>query len=354
MTRRRWGRLSLGLLVLSFALIVGAVALIDPFEVYHKATAFIPPITNGTQNYSNAGIAKTYDYDSVVIGSSMTENFRPSQLDALLGGRFVKLSINGGSSFNHKQMMDLAFSSHAVARVLYGVDMEALTYFYTTPKTEMPDFLYDDNLFNDVRYWFNKTVLARYIPACLATLGQSDPDQRDTMYMWSDLYPTGAEYALRDVDFTVGKVEQEPPAETPELSQQSKLNVQYNFLPYVQEHPETEFLFFFPPYSLARWFQLYAGGTLGYHLTQKEALTLALLPYPNVKIYDFQAELDWVTDLDLYIDPGHYTASVNDAMAEAIAQDRYRVLSLADVQENDAVLRRCADALAEAGRWIDF
>lgn len=83
--------------------------LVDPFEVYHKATAFIPPITNGTQNYSNAGIAKNYEYDSVVIGSSMTENFTPSQLDRLFGGQFVKLPINGGSPFNHKQMNGLRF-----------------------------------------------------------------------------------------------------------------------------------------------------------------------------------------------------------------------------------------------------
>ena len=156
MTRKQWVALSLSLLGAGIGGIIAAVALVDPFEVYHKATAFIPPITNGTQNYSNAGIAKNYEYDSVVIGSSMTENFTPSQLDRLFGGQFVKLPINGGSPFNHKQMMDLAFSSHDVRRVLYGMDIEALTYFYTSPKCEMPDYLYDNNLFNDVSYWFSE------------------------------------------------------------------------------------------------------------------------------------------------------------------------------------------------------
>lgn len=96
MTRKQWAALSLSLLGAGIGGIIAAVALVDPFEVYHKATAFIPPITNGTQNYSNAGIAKNYEYDSVVIGSSMTENFTPSQLDRLFGGQFVKLPINGG------------------------------------------------------------------------------------------------------------------------------------------------------------------------------------------------------------------------------------------------------------------
>ena len=58
MTRKQWAALSLSLLGAGIGGIIAAVALVDPFEVYHQATAFIPPITNGTQNYSNAGIAK--------------------------------------------------------------------------------------------------------------------------------------------------------------------------------------------------------------------------------------------------------------------------------------------------------
>ena len=352
MTRKRWAQLALVLLFLSLGGIIALVAWVDPFEIYHQATMFIPPITNGTQNYANAGIAKSYAYDSVIIGSSMTENFTPSQLDALLGGSFVKLCINGGSPYNHKQMMDLAFSTHDVTRVLYGADVEALTYFYTTPKTEMPEYLYDDDLFNDVRYWFNKSVLAKYVPQTLRTFGRTDPALRDTMYMWGDLYPYGKEAALANVRITAGAVEQEPPSDDPQLSQQSRLNVEYNILPYLEAHPDTEFIFFFPPYSLARWYEFYASGVLGYHLAQKEALVSRLLPYDNVRIYDFQAELSWITDLSNYIDAGHYGPWINDAIIEAVAADEYRVLRLADVQANDAVLRERTEELALAGEWI--
>lgn len=72
MNRKKWAALTLSLLGLSIGGTVALVVAVDPFEVYHKATAFIPPISNGTQIYSNAGIAKNYAYDSVVIGSSMT------------------------------------------------------------------------------------------------------------------------------------------------------------------------------------------------------------------------------------------------------------------------------------------
>ena len=351
MTRKQWTCLALTLLAGALALIIGAVVIIDPFEVYHQATAFAPPITNGTQIYSNAGIAKNYEYDSVIIGSSMTENFRPSQLDSLLGGRFVKLCINGGSPFNHKQMMELAFSTHEVRRVLYGLDVESLTYFYKTPKCEMPEYLYDDDLFNDTAYWFNHSVLLRYIPQCLRTLGQTDPDQRDTMYMWGDLYAYGKEAALRELTISGEAVDQGEETDEPQLSQQSHLNIEHNLLPFIEGHPETEFVIFFPPYSLARWVDFYQQGTMLYHLQQKEAVIRTLLPYDNVRIYDFQAELDWVTELDNYIDTWHYGPWINDAIIERIVRDENRITDETQARENDALLRRCVDYIEQCGAW---
>ena len=353
MTRSCWGKLTLSLLIGGLLLIVGSVVLIDPFEIYHKATAFAPPIDNGTQIYSNAGIAKSYDYDSVIIGSSMTENFTPSQLDRLLGGSFIKLPINAGSPFNNKQMMDLAFGTHEIKTVLYGVDIESFTYFYTTPKCEMPEYLYDDDVFNETQYWFNQSVLAEFIPKCLATLGQYDSAQRDTMYMWGDKYPYGKEAALRDKSLSNEIVEQTPLEEDPVLSQQTMLNVEHNIIPYVENHPETEFIFFFPPYALVRWDNFYASGMLHYHQVQKEAIIKRLLSYKNVRIYDFQAEADWILNLDHYIDDGHYGPWINDAMIEAIAQDRYRITSVAQAQKNDAAIRHYIDQLRSRGAWPD-
>lgn len=345
MSRKQWACLALGLLLGSLSLIVASVVLIDPFQVYHRATAFIAPIENGTQNYSNAGIAKSYAYDSVIIGSSMTENFRPSQLDELLGGSFIKLPINAGSPYNNKQMMDLAFGTHEIKTLLYGVDIESFTYFYTTPKCDMPDYLYDSNLLNDTQYWFNLSVLLKYIPRCLRTLGQTDSNQRDTMYTWGTKYAYGADAALRGVTVRADDVPQTPLEAEPAMSQQTMLNVEHNIVPYIEAHPDTEFIFFFPPYSVVRWYNFYESGMLNDHHMQKEAIIGRLLPYDNVRIFDFQAETEWICNLDNYIDDGHYGPWINDAMIEAIASDRYRITGVSQAQENDAVIRACVDHL---------
>lgn len=356
MTRKQWAVLALTLLAGALSAIVGAVVLVDPFQVYRKATAFIPPIDNGTQIYSNAGIAKSYDYDSVLIGSSMTENFRPSQLDSLFGGRFVKIPVNAGSPYNHKQMMDMAFSTHDVRRVLYGVDIELFTYFYTTPKCEMPDYLYDEHIFNDVRYWFNQSVLAEFIPKCLRTWGQTDEDQRDTMYTWGSMYPYGRDAVLRDFAFTGPKAGQEPIAgedEAAAMSQQTMLNVAHNIVPFIQSHPDTQFIFFFPPYSLARWVEFDQLGDMHYHMNQKEAVARALLEHDNVRVFDFQANTDWILDLDNYIDTGHYGPWINDAMAQAMAAGQFEITDPAQIKQNNAVIRDYVTHVHGAGGWPD-
>ena len=119
----------------------------------------------------------------------------------------------------------------------------------------------------------------------------------------------------------------------------------------IEAHPDTEFLFFFPPYSLARWYEFYAGGTLHYHLNQKEALTGILLGYDNVQVYDFQARTDIITNLDLYIDAGHYGPEINDAMIEAISRGECRVTDAAQAQKNDDLLCALVDQLVLAGGW---
>ena len=45
MTRSQWGKLTLSLIIGALVLIVSSVVIIDPFEIYHRATAFIAPVT---------------------------------------------------------------------------------------------------------------------------------------------------------------------------------------------------------------------------------------------------------------------------------------------------------------------
>ena len=57
--------------------IAGLVAFVDPFYHYHDATkGFEANMDNAI--YQTPGAADHFTYDSVIVGSSMTENFHES------------------------------------------------------------------------------------------------------------------------------------------------------------------------------------------------------------------------------------------------------------------------------------
>ena len=347
MKRKTWALLSLALLLGTIGAICLTVIVIDPFQVYHLATRYMPPIDNTTQVYANAGIARSYDYDSAVVGTSVTENFRPTQMDALLGGRFIKLCTSAGTAYNHALLMDLAFRTHDVKRIVYGLDVYSFIAKVDQTGSDVPMYLYDDNLFNDVSYWLNRSVLGSFLPRCLKAWGQKQDDSiRDRMYNWAGRDDYGP-IALYTASFTPP----ENPLPADARTQLAQENLNAHLIAYITAHPETQFDIFFPPYSAAHWYQFYTQGQMEYHLQQKKALAEALLPYDNVEIYDFQARTEWICDLNQYIDAKHYGPDINDAMAEEMAAGLSRVTDAAQLEANNNVIRALAAQIVEAGDW---
>ena len=347
MNRKTWSLLTLGALLMGFALLSAIVIFIDPFQIYRKAELYYPPIDNKTQVYSNAGIARQYDYDSIVVGTSVTENFRPSQMDSVLGGRFIKLCSSAGTAYNHAILMDLAFRTHDVKRVVYGLDVYSFVKGLDETGTTMPMYLYDDNLFNDAAYWLNRSVLASFLPRCLRTWGQQQTDAlRDTMYAWQDQYTFGPD-ALWDVTFKAPESRKNPG----EYIEAAHENLEAHLIPFIKFNPDVQFDIFFPPYSAAEWAKMEGNGTLDALLTLRRLCYERLYGFANVRIFDFAAKEEWVTDINNYKDPLHYGPWINDAITECIAAGENLVTDTAQIEAADAQLRAWVDLQISSGRW---
>ena len=346
MTRKRWCLLTAAMLLASLALIVAVVVIIDPFEIYHRALFYNPPYESETQMYAGAGVAKSYTYDSIIVGSSMTENCRPSVYDAALGGRFVKLSMNAGQSLDHAKMMEIAFRTHDVRRVVYGMDFFSYSLYYNNQKAKTPDYLYDDNLLNDVQYWFNKSVLFSSIPKALDNIGKPDEEKtRDSMYTWVPPEMPGEAGLRARVNLSAPM----PPQKDTGLSEEfASLGLEHNLLPFIRAHRDTTFTVFFPPYSLLYWADQAAGGNLDGCIAQKNLMATTLLCEPNVELYDFQAKFDWVENYDLYYDLIHYIALVNDDMAPLLTGDAYRITDMTQIELNNQAIYERVHALFPA------
>ena len=348
MKKKTWALLCLAGIIGAFVFLSAVVIAIDPFQVYRLATHYMPPIDNTTQVYANAGIVRNYDYDSAVVGTSVTENFRPSQLDALLGGRFIKLCSSAGTAYNHALLLNLAFEHHDMKRVIYGLDV----YSFVSPTdhtgTEVPLYLYDHNPFNDVQYWLNRSVLGSFLPRCLRAWGQTQDDAiRDRMYNWAGKDEYGLVALYNAVLSPVN------PMKAADFYNEKALdNLNTHVIPLITAHPETQFDFFFPPYSAAEWSTMQAKGTLESMLTLRGLCYDALSTYPNVTIHDFAAREDWVLNLDNYKDTLHYGEWINEEIAKDIAAGSCIVTDRAQLDAATAQLRAWADALITAGRWL--
>ena len=347
MNRKTWCLLTLGALIMGFSLLSAIVIFIDPFQIYRKAELYLPPIDNQTQVYSNAGIVRQYDYDSIVVGTSVTENFRPSQMDSVLGGRFIKLCSSAGTAYNHAILMDLALRTHDVQRVVYGLDVYSFINGLDETGTAMPMYLYDDNLFNDAAYWLNRSVLASFLPRCLRTWGQQQTDAlRDSMYAWKDQYIYGPD-ALWDVVFKAPESRKNPG----EFIETAHENLETHLIPFIKLNPDIQFDIFFPPYSAAEWAKMEGNGTFDALLTLRRLCYERLSGFANVRIFDFSAKEEWVTDINNYKDPLHYGPWINDAITECIAAGENLVTDASQIEAADAQLRTWVDMQISTGRW---
>ena len=93
----------------------------------------------------------------------------------------------------------------------------------------------------------------------------------------------------------------------------------------VASHPEIQYRFLFPPYSMLWWDCAYVNGDLDERFYILEQTVPALLSFPNVEIYFFQDESSIVLDLDNYMDMVHYSPAINQHMLEKMQAGEYRV-----------------------------
>ena len=152
MTSKKWFVILLSL-TLAVVIVFGAMTyFLDPLLQYGNERG---PLTSReyTEMYSNPGIAKNYDYNAVFVGSSMAENANVSELDELFGCKTIKVPYSGGSSYNHKHILDVCYNSgHKIDYVFWNLDENALIMDYMTPAYPLPEYLYDDDKTNDIEY----------------------------------------------------------------------------------------------------------------------------------------------------------------------------------------------------------
>jgi hypothetical protein len=316
------------LLSLLTLLIMGVINFtVDPFQQYRKAHFYKPIYDN--ERYLNPGLAKTYEYNQVIIGSSMTENFLLSDIKEILGfDKPIKFCMSGATAYEMKTMLDSAYQHRTIDSVIYGADFFSFTGSTTrlfNGEGSLPFYLYDNNRLNDYRYLLSFDTF-KFSLDSFVLLKPAVMFDFNRMYQW--------QHALSESDFNgtnrirewKNKVGFNPDYHKDEYSLVAmKANIDVNLIPLVQNHPETTFYIFYPPYSILAFKNMKEKGWLGTVEQFKYHLFIQLAHYPNVKIYDFQASKEVTCNLDNYKDLLHYHQRINKWMLEQMKNDNYLV-----------------------------
>lgn len=304
------------ILVISVLLVAagGLTVLVDPFFHYHAPLSFLQyPIHN--QRYQNYGIVKNFTYDAILTGTSMTENFRSSELDELFAVNSVKTPINGSSFKEVNDLLLTAVDANSNIRIIVrGLDGWNLFDHKDHMRTDAvyPTYLYDKKLTNDVQYLFNKDIFCSYTLEVLkhTIKGQATTDF-DEYSSW-DTSQSGAELVKSRYDRAAGCAENKPI--TDREAESLRQTVEQNIIAIARDNPQIQFYYFFTPYSI-----LYMDYNNRYGILQREMegyllATEMMLEYDNIHLFSFFDDYSLITDLDHYTDISHYTAQINSEL----------------------------------------
>ena len=309
-------------------LLLGGVAAVnavfDPYQIFHDQLRS-PARYSTNHRFQAPGMIRRLlkpgtGYDSLIIGTSMTQNFRPSEVSERFGwGKTVPLSVSGASAREIRLVLGKALDSGQVRHALVGVFHG---YAEPTPALEpgvFPLYLYEGC---PAKYFFNFSTL-RAAFETYSGRGSNWVSDLDAYNLWvQDRQLFNDEANLARFRARLKQARERRESEAGRAQQFPAFDEQ--LLPLIKGHPETEFICFFPPYSLY-YFATLAEDDFERLMDFYGHAVAALSQTPNARIFGFDTCFDFTGNLANYSDEAHYRAAMNSAMLQFMAAGRHRL-----------------------------
>lgn len=323
MSSKHFVLITLTLLLVCLIVFGGITAFVDPLFHYHAPLESISYILNN-QRYQNDGIMKHFDYNAIIIGSSVTENFKTSDFDRMFQVSSIKVPFSGSYLFETTSRLEDALSLHDVEYVIRSLDYYALLKEKNKLSDfDYPNFLYDNNPFNDVKYVFNKDILINFT---LNTLNFSSTSENTTSFddysMWRNPIPgKDGIIAAR----TRPALNTEKQILSSEEADRMIENLHQNIISLANRFPNTEFYYFIPPQSILYWDHHNQNASMDYKLSMIKLAAETLMGYDNIHLFLFTDCYEIVCNMDNYYDLEHYTPEASTRLLEFMSNGEYEL-----------------------------
>lgn len=320
-----------------------ALLIYDPLQLYHNKP--------GREGYANEDresipfLIKSIDFDSVIVGSSVSQNISARETSKKLGGKYFNISMLGANPYVTKKVLKSLFKRKEIENVVYFVDIYYLDLNKegrSCPPLSTWQFLYDDNPLNDIKIYFNDKYLK-----CLLKFSNSVEcigweRNLDAPYAWNKIEQRLKPFGGFGNWIKYYKENPEPIDELASINLTSKLSLDSNIsnskvelirsylddniIYFVKKYPNTNFYVVMSPVPTLYW---------AIHINKlpiEEKIALKFLTkkaqeYKNLKIYFFDNLIDTnsigeIGDIKLYKDFVHHEHKVDSYIIDSIRDDK--------------------------------
>jgi len=323
-----------------------ALYIYDPYQLFHKHWLREQTLKWDMRKQAS-GIINNFNFDSIILGTSMLENTSSKEASQLLGGEFINISVSGSNFYERSFILRYALNKKPIKKVLYSLDnissASALEKGQNSFPVESYSYLYDYNRINDFKLYLNY----RYIKCLYKFSKKSKCVGRKTDYdrpnAWYKIESERIKFggldnwfkeknnpqivaALKKISQIAQKINK---GEKQAINSNNNVNVQNikkyfekYIISFVKQNNETEFILLIPPYSRIRW-SIWAQYDLQIFRTHNLMLKYIVnesSKYSNLKIFSWN-DHDFVDDIKNYKDTGHYEYKINSWMLDAIKRN---------------------------------
>ena len=349
--------------IFMLALIATSLFIYDPLHIYHKSWITNDSRIHGNMRLQAAGIINNYDFDSIILGTSMMKGTSSIKASEELNSTFVNLSADGSSVYERRVILNHALKKKKLKHVIYsldtGLDLNLKKNNRTLPLKDF-DYLYDSNPVNDLKIYWNKKFVK-----CLSTLSTSTEclgSKRSLvrpLKWFESIHNRNKEISgIKNwIENKKGRGKNVYTHIKKHLNQKPKKSINRyedrlvktytildeGLLTFVQGNKDVAFHIVFPPYSrfiYALWKNKNPKKYLLYRKTV-EYLVQESTKYENMYVYILD-DLEYLSDLNNYRDMRHYNTEMNSVMIDYIAQKKHTKT----IKELDAIMKK-ADKMNE-------
>ena len=335
-------------LISASALMVAAAAalnfIVDPLQLFRPARLFAAMYSSDTR-LQDAGLIRSQDFDTLFMGTSLAIHFRQSDIDRVIGGRSLKVSMTGSNSKEQSFVLSAALERHP-KRVIWQVDDWI---FRDAPDVDanayLPADLYRRNARGIASYLLSGAMAResawlalRSIPALEPTVARLTSD---VLFKFS-IAAVGDIYAL-PWDFDIAGtynadkamaafVRITDPVRSRYLTEDYDYDAmvrrfEQDAIGLIEKNPDVKFDLYFAPYSILQFVALRdaAPATLKTVYDFTAYAVPRLLQQPNVTLHDFRAVKEITHDLGNYSDVIHHSPAIDLKVLSWLAERKYVV-----------------------------